>query len=129
MRNTKWRWMAVLALFALVLGACSSSDDGGDDSADDTDDSTEETVELTQDGGKLAAVQEAGTLVCGVNEGVPGFGFLEEDGRWEFGQNDAFLKRLERRFNGGRSWQHRDNRGADCGLGDQQGHQRVASAG
>jgi general L-amino acid transport system substrate-binding protein len=82
MRNTKWRWMAVLALFALVLGACSSSDDGGDDSAEDTDDSTEETVELTQDGGKLAAVQDAGTLVCGVNEGVPGFGFLEEDGSY-----------------------------------------------
>ncbi len=80
MKNTKWRWMALLALLALVLGACSSSDDGDDSSEED--DSTEETVELVQDGGKLAAVQAAGTLVCGVNEGVPGFGFLEEDGSY-----------------------------------------------
>lgn len=83
MRNTRLRWIALLALLALVLGACSSSDDGGDDSADDDgSDTTEETVELVQGGGRLAAVQDAGELVCGVNDGVPGFGFVEEDGSY-----------------------------------------------
>lgn len=83
MRNTRLRWIALLVLLALVLGACSSSDDGGDDSADDDgSDTTEETVELVQGGGRLAAVQDAGELVCGVNDGVPGFGFVEEDGSY-----------------------------------------------
>ena len=30
--------------------------------------------------GRLAQVRENGTLVCGVNDGLPGFGFLDEDG-------------------------------------------------
>ena len=55
MNQRRWRWAALLATAALLLGACSSSDD---DSADDsTDETTEETVELVQDGeGLLASV-------------------------------------------------------------------------
>lgn len=83
MNQRRWRWAALLAALALLVASCSSSDDDGDDAADDDDTETTETVELVQDGeGLLASVQDAGTLVCGVNEGVPGFGFLEEDGSY-----------------------------------------------
>ncbi len=34
---------------------------------------------IGQDGGTLGAVQDRGRLVCGVNSGVPGFGFLDEE--------------------------------------------------
>jgi len=86
---------AVMAL-GLVAGACSSDGDSeqtGDsieDSTDDTtgsdgttgsDDTTDDTVEVTQSsGGRLAAVQAAGTLECGGNDTLPGFGIIDADG-------------------------------------------------
>ncbi|MDP8905872.1 MAG: amino acid ABC transporter substrate-binding protein [Chloroflexota bacterium] len=33
-------------------------------------------------GGTLAAVQNRGTLICGVNGGLPGFSFLDPNGNW-----------------------------------------------
>src|SRR6056297_1129737 len=102
---------AVMAL-GLVAGACSSSsgdeaeesddsvvsedadtgddtaDDTGDDAADDTaddagDDAGDDTVEVVQsEGGRLAAVQEAGVLRCGGNETLPGFGIVDSDGNF-----------------------------------------------
>lgn len=82
MNQRRWRWLALLAASALLVGAC-SGDDGGDEADDDgeTQETTQETVELVQDGESLLdSVQEAGTLVCGVNDAVPGFGFVDEDG-------------------------------------------------
>ena len=52
--------LLVLAL-ALVAAAC------GDDEGD-------------AGGGLLAEIQDRGTLVCGVNDAVPGFGYVETDG-------------------------------------------------
>ncbi|MFK8025368.1 MAG: amino acid ABC transporter substrate-binding protein [Ilumatobacter sp.] len=69
-----------------------TGDDGGDaedttdDDADTGDDATDEpddTVEVVQsEGGRLAAVQEAGTLRCGGNETLPGFGIVDSDGNF-----------------------------------------------
>ena len=55
--------LLVLAL-ALVAAACGDDDDGGDGAT----------------GGTLQAVLDRGELNCGVNDAVPGFGFVEADG-------------------------------------------------
>ncbi|MEQ9162321.1 MAG: transporter substrate-binding domain-containing protein, partial [Ilumatobacter fluminis] len=92
----RWKFAAGLAAVALVAGACGGDDDDaddgddvatddsaadsddGDDSSDDSgDDSTDDTVEVTQDGSVLAAVQDRGTLVCGGNNGLAGFGSID----------------------------------------------------
>ncbi len=36
-------------------------------------------VSIGQDGGTLGVIKERGKLICGVNSGVPGFGFLDEE--------------------------------------------------
>ncbi|MFT5200784.1 MAG: general L-amino acid transport system substrate-binding protein [Candidatus Aldehydirespiratoraceae bacterium] len=59
------RLMAVLLGFTLLAAACS--------------DDSEDTVELTQDGGVLAKVIDAGTLECGGNDTLPGFGIVDAD--------------------------------------------------
>lgn len=90
---------AVMAL-GLIAGACSSdSDDDGADSTDADTETTEaetettegddggeeptDTVEVVQsDGNILAAVQERGTLICGGNDTLPGFGIIDEAGEF-----------------------------------------------
>lgn len=39
-------------------------------------------VEFRMESARLAAVRSRGTLICGVNSGVPGFGFLNEAGEF-----------------------------------------------
>jgi general L-amino acid transport system substrate-binding protein len=91
--NALKRTAGVVMALGLVATACSSSSDGDADS--DTGDSvasdepTEETtadtevVETTQsEGGRLAAVQEAGVLECGGNDTLPGFGIIDADGNF-----------------------------------------------
>jgi general L-amino acid transport system substrate-binding protein len=58
--------IALFAVLALVLAACGDDASNGDGDAVDT----------------LAAVQERGSVRCGVNDAVPGFGFLEADGSY-----------------------------------------------
>ena len=60
-------------------GDDSSGDDDGDDAGDSDDGGDDDTVDLTQ-GGTLAAVQSAGTLQCGGNDTLPGFGIVDADG-------------------------------------------------
>jgi general L-amino acid transport system substrate-binding protein len=43
---------------------------------------TETTAAAAPAGETLAAVQERGTLICGVNDAVPGFGFVDADGNF-----------------------------------------------
>lgn len=89
------RWLRVLMVaFLVVLGAsCSEEDDPEEDASDTTEaaqgqegegEEEGEDEESVQTGGDgvLAAVQERGTLVCGVNDGVPGFGVVDENGEF-----------------------------------------------
>ena len=80
--------LATLATAALLVAAgCSLGDDdddnGGEAAATGTDTTTTNGGGGTGGGGVLAAVRNRGTLNCGVNEAVPGFGFVSEGGDFE----------------------------------------------
>ena len=99
---------ASLAALSLIVAACGGSDDSSDDASDDS--STEESasddsdssdsdssdstsgdsasgdsdsVEVTQEGGILAAVQARGTLNCGVSGAAVAFSYTQADGSME----------------------------------------------
>jgi general L-amino acid transport system substrate-binding protein len=77
-RSTWWRVAALLVAFTMLVAACSDDDDdggGGDDNGGE-----EAAGEDGGGGGLLADVQDRGTLRCGVNETVPGFGLVDEAG-------------------------------------------------
>lgn len=83
--RTKWLLIGVaLLMTVLAIGAVACSDDDDDDNGNgDTPSATDtDTGNGNGDasGSTLADVQDRGRLVCGVNDGVPGFGFLEADG-------------------------------------------------
>ncbi len=97
------RLLALFLVLAFGAAACTSSTtDTADDAGDDETESTEapasgdddegedegdgeetETVDLTQGGGGLAAVQDAGSLKCGTRDALPGFAVLQGDGTHE----------------------------------------------
>ena len=78
-RRTRAFTLASGLLVAGLLGAACS-----DDSSDDEEASEEESDSGAQtSGGTLAAVIDRGTLNCGVNNSVPGFGFETADGTFE----------------------------------------------
>ncbi|MEY2974270.1 MAG: hypothetical protein RIR49_690 [Actinomycetota bacterium] len=97
-RTRGWRRIAgAAAAIALVAAAC-----GGDDAAEPAEEpTTEETtaeatedttepaeegtdeVEVTQDGGVLAAIQARGTLNCGVSGAAVAFSYTQADGSME----------------------------------------------
>jgi general L-amino acid transport system substrate-binding protein len=79
-RPSTRRLACLLAAFLLLAGAC--SDDGGDDEGADGEDGEEATGGGGGGGGLLAEVQDRGTLRCGVNETVPGFGLVDEAGEY-----------------------------------------------
>ena len=76
-RRTRAFSLASALVVAGLLGAACS-----DDSSDDDEASSEEESDsgAQTGGGTLAAVTERGTLNCGVNNSVPGFGFETADG-------------------------------------------------
>jgi len=100
MTLTLKRLLALLAALTLLAAACGGSDaaddsdDGDDDSTesddggdgDDGDDETsaddEDSVDLAQDGGRLQAVRDRGTLNCGGNDTLPGFGIVDDAGEF-----------------------------------------------
>ncbi len=90
------RLLAVLFSFALLATACGDDDsgddatpddstggdsDGGDSDGGDTDGDGDgdDTVDLVQDGSVLDKVTSAGTLECGGNDTLPGFGIVDAD--------------------------------------------------
>jgi general L-amino acid transport system substrate-binding protein len=79
--------LATLATAALLLAAGCSLGDDDDDNGGEAAPTGTETTTTTGGGGAtgnvLAAVQNRGTLNCGVNEAVPGFGFVSEGGEFE----------------------------------------------
>jgi general L-amino acid transport system substrate-binding protein len=82
-----WRmWMVGAAVLVLLLGAgCSlggDDDEGGGGGNGGTGQANGEAAGGQGGGGDLLAeVQERGTLRCGVNDSVPGFGFTGEGGQ------------------------------------------------
>ena len=75
--------LGLVSLVALVAAGC-SDDGGGDDAAEGggTTAPAESEITLIQDGSILDAVRERGTVRCGVNDAVPGFGFTDEAGEF-----------------------------------------------
>jgi general L-amino acid transport system substrate-binding protein len=77
---------ALLSVLALVGAACSDDDDSSGASEGDTGEEATggggEEDEGGGGGGLLAEVQDRGTLNCGVNETVPGFGLVDEQGEY-----------------------------------------------
>jgi general L-amino acid transport system substrate-binding protein len=86
----------VAVLLALVLAAC-NGDNGADEepdlpddngAADDVDlgeqDDGDDVAAADDEGnGKLDEIRSRGELICGINDAVPGFGFIDEDGNPE----------------------------------------------
>ena len=73
--------LVALAALTLIFAACSS--DGGDDTTTTAADAGAGNGDGGSDGGsKLDAVKEAGTIVCGVNETLPGFGIIDDAGEF-----------------------------------------------
>jgi general L-amino acid transport system substrate-binding protein len=90
--------LAALTALMLVLAACTQAADTTTTAGEETPDTTaaegEETTTSAADGegtttsapaapggeGKLSEVMTRGNLVCGVNNTVPGFGFVDEAG-------------------------------------------------
>jgi general L-amino acid transport system substrate-binding protein len=69
--------LAAGAALALLAAGCSDDDDDG---GADGEEAAGGGGSQEQEGGVLAEVQERGTLNCGVNETVPGFGFVDDAG-------------------------------------------------
>jgi general L-amino acid transport system substrate-binding protein len=76
------RLLVVVVSIVLIAGACSDDDDGSNAEED-----TEQQGNGGGDGGAepsgdglLAEVRDRGTLNCGVNDAVPGFGVVDDNG-------------------------------------------------
>ncbi len=82
----KSRLIALIAVLAMVMAACTTATEdstttaaGGDGTSDTT---TADTTPTSADGDTLATVQERGSVLCGVNQAVPGFGFTDAEGNF-----------------------------------------------
>ncbi len=83
----KYRLLVALAALALVLAACTT---GGEDDPDTTEasDTTQADAGGEGDGGDdgsgaiLDAVLDRGTVRCGVNDVLPGFGIVDDAGEY-----------------------------------------------
>ncbi len=78
------RLLIVLFALGLVLAACDSGDSDDTTTTTAADGGTTETTAATAaaSGSLLQTVQDRGTLNCGVNDAVPGFGFTDADGNF-----------------------------------------------
>ena len=82
MRGSRiWRVGLVLAAVALLAAGCFHSDDG--EEAGDGAGTGEAEAQGDGGGSLLTQVQDRGTLNCGVNDAVPGFGFQDEAGEFQ----------------------------------------------
>jgi general L-amino acid transport system substrate-binding protein len=82
-RKRAWKLAGLAMALGLIAAACSNDDDTDEAAqADDEAAQQEEDQEQPAAGGTLAQVRERGTLNCGVNDAVPGFGFVDEAGEF-----------------------------------------------
>lgn len=77
-RRSALRLACLVATFGMLAAACSDDDES---SGDRGQEGSEESAE-GDGGGLLAEVQDRGTLNCGVNETVPGFGLVDDEGAY-----------------------------------------------
>ncbi len=75
------RIASVVLAAGLVLSAC-GSDEATDTAAPAGPNETVTVDPAQNEGGLLAAVQDRGTLICGVSQGLPGFSIQEADGSY-----------------------------------------------
>ncbi len=73
------RSCALICLAGLVVAACGTGS-SGDRGADDPAESTDQPTAVSVASGRLDVVQERGSLNCGVNDTIPGFGIVNPDG-------------------------------------------------
>jgi general L-amino acid transport system substrate-binding protein len=79
-----WKLGVMLAVVALLAGGCFHTDEGGDAGGQvETGEAEGQGGEGGQGGSLLQQVQDRGTLNCGVNDAVPGFGFQDEAGDFQ----------------------------------------------
>ena len=84
------RLTALVAVLALAAAACTSASEETTTTTAGGTETTAGGTETTAAGGQtdgggdstLATVQSRGTLNCGVNDAVPGFGFVDADGNF-----------------------------------------------
>jgi len=81
------RLIALVAVLAMVAAACTTAAEDPTTTAAPDDGTTETTTAdttppTTGGGDTVAAVQERGSVLCGVNQAVPGFGFTDADGNF-----------------------------------------------
>ncbi|MGH8938843.1 MAG: transporter substrate-binding domain-containing protein, partial [Actinomycetes bacterium] len=83
-RARPWRLAALLVAFSLLTAAACSDDDDDEASGDRAPGAEGSGDDDSGDGGGglLAEVQDRGTLNCGVNETVPGFGLIDAEGNY-----------------------------------------------
>ncbi|MGH8874616.1 MAG: amino acid ABC transporter substrate-binding protein [Acidimicrobiia bacterium] len=72
---------------ALVVAACTTAQEAEDTATTVPAGQTDTTEAVTDEpgvaeGSVLAAVQARGSVICGVNDAVPGFGFVDADGNF-----------------------------------------------
>lgn len=82
MHSRIWKAATIVALFALVLGACTREEEPVD-TAQPAPTSSGEEQPAEPAGSLLDEIVERGTLRCGVNNTVPGFGYDAGDGTIE----------------------------------------------
>ena len=77
-----WALALVLIGSVFVLAGCNigGDDDDGGEAAGDTEAAP---AQPGQEGNLLQTIQDRGTLNCGVNDAVPGFGFVTEAGEFQ----------------------------------------------
>jgi len=83
----RYKLLAVFAVMALVFAACTTGDDEGDTDTTEASGTTEAEGGGEGDGDAgsgavLDAVLERGTVRCGVNDVLPGFGIVDDAGEY-----------------------------------------------
>ena len=74
--------LALISALMLVFTACTSDDGGEETTTTAADGGGEDNGNGDSMGGTLAAVIEADQIVCGVNDGLPGFGVVDDAGEY-----------------------------------------------
>jgi general L-amino acid transport system substrate-binding protein len=76
-RRSIWKILAVLTALSVIAAGCADDDTAADNGGDDNGRGSQPAGD-----GLLAEIRDRGELRCGVNDAVPGFGFVDEAGEF-----------------------------------------------